>query len=287
MDSLIRQTRDIPGPVVIMAHGYSYRTHDPVGCPHNLVFSTAPKTHPKRVKSWPVALGLDSSDRLSIAFGWDAHGTLWSARQRALQAGQALANVVLRLKQENPIRPVHFIGHSLGIELALEALHQLEPGHLNRIISLTGAAYRTRALEALTTRAGTAVEFFNVTTRENDLFDFLFEWIIAPPAPRDRAIGLGISVPNAVTLQLDCGDSLDALSCLGVSIAPSGRRVCHWSSYMRPGVFTLYERLLSTDKPLSVATLKDALPSQAAARWSRLFALPRYDFPLPFVQNSP
>lgn len=287
VDSLIRQTRDIPGPVIIMTHGFSYRMHDPAHCPHNLMFSLAPKTHPKRVKSWPRALGLDNTDRLSIAFGWNAHGTFWSARWRALEAGQALARIVTRLKQENPHRPVHFIGHSLGVELALEALHHLEAGHLNRIISLTGAAYRARVLEVLATHAGTAAEFINVTARENDLFDFLFERIIAPPVPRDCAIGHGIAAPNAVTIQLDCADSLNALAALGVSIKASDRRVCHWSSYMRPGVFTLYDRLLSADSPLSLAVLQNALPDQTAARWSRLFALPRYDFPLPFAQNTP
>ncbi|WP_461405899.1 DUF726 domain-containing protein [Falsiruegeria mediterranea] len=287
VESVIRQTRDLPGPVVIMTHGYSYRTHDPVDCPHDLVLSTAPKARPKRVKSWPRALGLDRPDRLSIAFGWDAHGTLWSARRRALQAGQALARVICCLKQVNPNRPVHFIGHSLGIEVALEALHHLEPGQLSRIISLTGAAYRMRTLDALSTRAGKSAEFINVTARENDLFDFLFERVIAPSAPSDCAIGQGIAAPNAVTLQLDCSHSLNALAALGVPIEAPNRRICHWSSYMRPGVFNLYDRLLCSDRPLSLAALQDALPDQTAARWSRLFALPRYDFPLPFAQNTP
>lgn len=270
-----------------MTHGYTYCPHDPVDCPHHLVFSMTPQTYPKRVKSWPRALGLDRTDRLTVAFGWNAHGTLWSARRCALQAGQALARVVIGLKQENPNRPIHFIGHSLGVELALEALHHLEPGDLSRIISLTGATYRARALAALSTPAGAAAEFINVTARENDLFDFLFERLIAPPLPHDRAIGQGIAAANAVTLQLDCRDSLNALAALGVSIEAPDRRVCHWSSYMRPGVFALYDRLLSSDKPLSLATLRNALPEQTDARWSRLFAMPRYDFPLPFVQNTP
>lgn len=284
---LIRQTRDIPGPVVILTHGYTYCPHDPTHCPHQLVLSQAPQACSKRVKSWPRALGLEHANRLCIAFGWNAQGSFWSARRRALHAGQALARVITCLRQETPNRPVHFMGHSLGVELALEALHHIRPGDLTRVISLTGAAYRERALAALSTPAGAAAGFINVTARENDLFDFLFERMIAPPHPRDRAIGQGIIAPNAVTLQLDCHRSLNALAALGVPIKAPDRRICHWSSYMRPGVFALYDRLLSSDKPLSLTALRDTLPEQPAARWSRLFALPRYDFPLPFVQNTP
>lgn len=285
--SILQQTRNLHSPVIVMTHGYSYRPHAAGNCPHDLVLSPHPSGLASRITSWPRALELNTPERLSIAFGWDAQGTLWAARQRALLAGRALAQIVTGLRRANPTRSVHFIGHSLGIEVALEALQHLPPGHLDRIISLTGATYAGRARRALASRAGLGAEFINITSRENDLFDFCFERIIAPCTPRDRAIGFGLEVPNAVTLQLDCTATLDALSHLGVPIAPPDRRICHGSSYMRPGVFGLYRRLLSDRRDIPLQRLRDVVPRQTTPRWSRLFALPRLHTPLPFAQNAP
>lgn len=285
--SLIHHTRYKAGPVVVLTHGYSYQPNSATDCPHELILASTPSTKAKRAISWPRALGLDHEDCLCIAFGWNARGSLWSARKRAMQAGRALEQVITCLRRANPHRPVHFLSHSMGIELALEALHYLAPGSLNRVVSLTGAAYRSRVEAALTTPAGQTAEFFNVTTRENDPFDFLFERIIAPPTPRDRAVGHGLSAANAVTLQLDCPQTLASLAQLGLPLHAPDRRICHWSSYMRPGVFSLYKHLLCPEHPLALPRLQEALPAQTSARWSRLFARPRCDFPLPFVQNAP
>ncbi|MFY2826160.1 hypothetical protein [Ruegeria sp. MALMAid1280] len=90
-----------------------------------------------------------------------------------------------------------------GLGIALKALHLVAPGSLNRIISMSGAVYLSRTLGALDTPAGHMAEFIDVISRENDLFDFLFEWMILPPQRGDRSFGIGLQAPNAVTLQLD------------------------------------------------------------------------------------
>ncbi|MBO9446214.1 alpha/beta hydrolase [Ruegeria sp. R14_0] len=287
--SILRQTRDTQGPVIIMTHGYKYRPEADKACPHRHILALHPTPMPWHCPSWPQQLGFGSGfedEGLGIAFGWDAQGPLWAARRRAVEAGRALADLIRYLRRLNPTRPIHFIGHSMGTELALEALHHIPPGSLNRIISMTGAAYQSRTLSALETPAGRQAELINVTSRENDLFDFMYEWLIQPPTPGDRSIGLGLMAPNAVTLQLDCNDTLDHLSRVVFPIGDPQRRICHWSSYTRPGVLRVYDALLRQHDRLSLPILRSGVPDQSARRWSRLFALPRPNDLLPFAQNA-
>ena len=235
------------GPVVIMVHGYKYQPGNPNHCPHRHILSLDPQHLPWRAPSWPRQLGFGlgrADEGLAIAFGWDARGTLQQAQLRAVGAGRALAQVVRALKAQAPQRDIHVVCHSLGSDVALEALHRLPAGAVQRIISLTGASYQSRANRALQTPAGRTAEFFNVTSRENDAFDFLFERLTRRPVPGDRAIGQGFEAPNAVTLQLDCLDTLEHLGQMGHPIGLPERRICHWSSYMRPGALRFYKRLI-------------------------------------------
>ncbi len=285
----LQQTRDTKGPVIIMTHGYKYRPDAKNACPHRHILSLQPQTTPWYSPSWPQQLGFGAGfddEGLAIAFGWDARGPLWSAHRRTVSAGQVLARVINDLHRLNPDRPIHFIGHSMGTELALEALHHVSPGSLNRIISMTGAAYHTRTVQALATPAGQTAEFINITSRENDLFDLMFEWLIQPPDKGDRSIGNGLEAKNAVTLQIDCDATLDHLSSLICPVAAPQRRVCHWSSYTRPGVLRVYNALLRNPEHLCLATLRRGLPAQSNGRWSRLFALPRPQQLLPFAQKA-
>ena len=239
--------------------------------------------------SWPQQLGFGAGfddEGLGIAFGWNAQGPLWAARRQAIRAGRALAELIQELRRLNPKRPIHFIGHSMGAELVLEALHHLLPGALNRIISMTGAAYQSRALDALNTPAGCRAEFINITSRENDLFDCLYEWLIQPPRPGDLSIGTGLHAPNAVTVQLDCPETLNHLSRIVHPIGRPERRICHWSSYTRPGVLRAYNALLRQQDHLCLNSLRRGLPDQPQRRWSRLFALPRPQALLPFAQKA-
>lgn len=288
--SVLRQTRSFRGPVIIMTHGYKYRPEDAKACPHRQILSLHPAAAPRHCPSWPRQLGFGSGlddEGLGIAFGWNGLGPLWAARRRAVDAGRALAVLIRDLRRLNPNRPIHFIGHSMGTELALEALHHIQPGALNRIISMTGAAYQSRTLSALGTPAGRQAEFINVTSRENDLFDFLYEWLIQPPERGDRCIGTGLQAPNAVTLQIDCPHTLDHLSRAIFPVGDPQSRVCHWSSYTRPGLLRVYNVLLRQYDRLSLPALRIGVPGQPGRRWSRLFALPRRQRLLPPAQKTP
>ncbi|SDC32465.1 alpha/beta hydrolase [Ruegeria marina] len=287
--SVLETARRVDGPVIVMTHGFKYRPGHPQSCPHRHILSMEPEALPWLAPSWPRELGfgtVEGDGGLAIALGWDGRGALWQARSRAVRAGQALARLVEGLHRMRPDRPIHFIGHSMGVELALEALHLLPPGALRRIISVSGAVYCGRAQEALHTPAGQAVEFINVTSRENDLFDWLYERVVAPPRPSDRTIGAGLDLANAVTLQLDCSDTLHHLARLGLPVSPPQHRVCHWSGYMRPGALNLYRHLLRQPQHLTLELLRHGLPAQPAPRWSRIRAWSPARTDLPFAPNA-
>ncbi|MGC3939391.1 hypothetical protein ACOTTU_16420 [Roseobacter sp. EG26] len=173
------------------------------------------------------------------------------------------------LRRRAPERPVHVIAHSLGSEIALSALPHLAPHQLNRMVLLTGASFSSRARAMLRTPAGLTTEVLNVTSRENDLFDMAFERMVTPPVPRDTAIGQGIDLPNVTTVQLDCPETLTVLQKLDLPVAPPERRVCHWSTYLRPGAMALYARLLRDSDAVDPRALGRMLPNTTAPRWSR------------------
>lgn len=277
----------IDGPVIVMIHGYKYHPHHPLNCPHDHVLALHPRARRGIAHGWPRHLGFGTGradEGLAIAFGWQARGALRHAQQRAALAGQALARILADQKRIAPQRRVHVIAHSLGIEVALEALHHLPEGSIDRIIAMTGACFLSRARAALETAAGRSAEFINVTSRENDAFDFLFERLIAPPRPGDRAIGHGLDAGNALTLQLDCPGTLQHLRRIGVPVAAPQRRICHWSAYTRPGVLRFYNDLMRRPQALPLELIRSGLPQTPARRWSRLFAAPA--LPLPFVQRA-
>ena len=216
---------------------------------------------------------LQPDEGLAIAFGWNARGAIFHARKNGAAAGLALAKVISTLRLSAPERPVHVMAHSLGIEPVLEALHHLPVRSVDRILSLTGASHVSRVEAALETPAGRTCQFFNITSRENDAFDFLFERTAVSTLPGDQAIGAGVTAPNAVTLQLDCDQTLRHLARLGSAIAPARRRICHWSSYTRPGVMKFYSRLLRQPETLPLSRIRAGLPATTAPRWSRLLAV--------------
>jgi len=266
------------GPVIVMIHGYRFSPGDPRHCPHRHILALDPARGGRKALSWPRALGFGAGgadEGLGIAFGWPARGSIWAAYGRAALAGRGLAVLVRALRDAAPHRPVHLIGHSLGARVGLQALPHLPEAALSRAILLAGAEYASRAETALATPAGRAVEIVNVTSRENDLFDMLLERLIAPARPGDRSLGQGLTPRrNALTLQLDDPRTLAALAARGYRVAPPGRRICHWSGYLRPGVFDLHADLLRRPEALTLAVLRAALPAAPEPRWSRLLARP-------------
>ncbi len=271
----LRALAEQPGPAIIMVHGYKYHPEHARRCPHRKLFGQAPH-------HWPARLGFDThteGEGLAIGLGWYARGSLKSVFARASALGEDIARIVLSLKTQRPSRPVHVIAHSLGAQAALTSLNTLPAHAIDRMVLLTGASYARHALNMLETPAGRTVEILNVTSRENDLFDVAFEHLVASEHANDRAIGHGIPAQNVANIQIDCVEALRGLRSLGFPVAPSARRICHWSGYRRSGVMTLYQAFLRRPGDLPLARLTRVLPDQTAPRWSRLFALPKRVLP--------
>jgi pimeloyl-ACP methyl ester carboxylesterase len=265
-DRLARALDRLPerAPVVLMIHGWRYAPGIARDCPHGSILSLDPPPEDRRAVSWPRHLGLDGRQGLGIAMGWNAKCDPWRAHARAGRTGQAVAEIACLVHALSG-RPVQIIAHSLGARVALAALPLVPPGRIARMILLAAAETRTRALAALDTPAGRAVEVVNVATRENDLFDACFEWGIHLGLRTSIGQGLGRARTTWQDLWIDQPATLAALSALGHALRDPPRRVCHWSPYLRPGTIMLYRALI--DGHLSARDLPRHAP---ARRWSRL-----------------
>ena len=276
-------------PVVILIHGFKFSPSHPARSPHSHILSLAPDSGCRKALSWPRALGFDDSapgDGLCIAFGWESSGTIWQAYKQAHRTGAMLAALIDAIRTLKPGQPVDVLAHSLGARVTLSALRHLPAGALRRAILMAPAETRGRAEAALDNPAGRSASFVNITSRENDLYDFLLEWLVAPHRPGERSLGhAGIATrDNWLTLQIDSAATVQALRDLGFPVAAPERRICHWSPYLRPGMFTLYTALLRSDFPLEHLRLR--LPEAPSRRWSRLVAPPRVTLPLPFARKA-
>lgn len=284
--------RDVPpdGPVVVMIHGFRFSPARAGKCPHRHILSLAPQSDSWKAVSWPRHLGFSgrsTSEGLCIGFGWEAAGSIWKAYGEAARAGRALARLISEIRALRPGQRIDVVAHSLGARVTLAALPDLPAGALRRAVLMAPAEMRRIAETALETPAGRATRFLNITSRENDLFDFLLEGLVAPHRFGDRALGnsLAVSRPNWLDLQIDHDATLAALGRLGHRVAPPAHRICHWSPYLRPGLFPLYRRFLSGE--IALDTLRTALPAAHSPRWSRLLAPPRAPLPLPFAAKAP
>ncbi|MEP4249329.1 alpha/beta hydrolase [Tateyamaria sp.] len=276
------------GPVIILIHGFKYDPENAARSPHTGIFGT-PK-HPVRARKaqWlrPLGFGTGNADEgLAIAFAWRARANLWQAECAAHVAGRRLAEVIALIHRRSPARPIHVISHSMGSEVVFEALKCLPAGAIARIIALSAASYSSRVVTAMQTSAGQKAQLFNITSRENDVFDFIYEWLVAPPKTGDRAMGLGVDLPNAVNIQIDCARTLAVLAHFGGHIAPPSGGMCHWSSYTRPGVLPFYGRILRCPETVSLTGMQKMLPKHVARRWSRIVLQPRMAKGLPAVQS--
>lgn len=260
-------------PVTVMIHGFRFSPFSARVDPHSEILSPMPRFGKARAISWPRRLGhARGAPGLAVGFGWRANGSLWDAHAEAERAGAALARLIADLRRRGAA-PVNIIAHSLGARVALAALPGLAAGDVGRVALLSGAEFRDVALRRLNTPAGRAAEILNVTSRENDLFDVLFERLLGGPWARlGPALGEGLPAPNVVTVQIDHAPHRDALRRLGFPTAPPTRIVCHWSAYTRPGLFPLYRAFLNRPGDLPLSALRAAMPAESAPRWSRILS---------------
>ncbi|KCV83268.1 hypothetical protein ATO10_00865 [Actibacterium atlanticum] len=273
---------EIDAPVTVMVHGFKYTPFEPARSPHNHIFSLTPDQSRAKSVSWPRHLGFDhGTEGLCIGFGWDASGHIWRAYNQAADAGRALADLTHRLRALRPGVRINVVAHSLGARVMFCALPDMAPGALHRAILMTPAELSSRAAPALATPAGQTAQFLSVNSRENDLFDFMLESVMAPLRPSERSVGQNAPAhANWHDLQIDHADTLHTLDQLGHRIAPPLRRICHWSTYLRAGLFPLYRAVLDGSLPLNT------LPAHTSPRWSRLLAPPRVTINLPFVGKT-
>ncbi len=262
-----------PGPVKIMIHGFKYLPGHPNFCPHDGILSRQPIGKAPRIISWPRHLGLrgQKGEGLGISFGWNARGSIWKAYDAAQSAGDALVQLLDILKALAPNRPIQLIAHSLGARVAIRAIHNSQDGTVSHAILMAAAEYQSIAERAFSSLSGMPVSVLNVSSRENDVFDYLLERLIPRPSLGDRMLGHGsLSITNMATLQLDNPESLAAMQTNGYPVAKPQRRICHWSPYLRPGVFPLYRAFLN--EKISVSKLRAVLPDESQPRWSRLLS---------------
>lgn len=268
----LTKPEDTGKPVVIMVHGFKYQPGSSYRCPHKTIFSSNPRLHKNnpRIISWPRHLRMTRRNAgHAISFGWPARGHISQVYRDAETAGHALAHLITLIKAKCPDRPIHAVGHSLGARVILSALRQPDAQPLTRAILLAPAEFTKTTYDALNSPAGRQTDMLVVTSRENDLFDLLLEVFVKPAYRGDRTIShKGITAANVRTLQLDHIDSLSALKDAGYPIEPPKNRICHWSPYLRPGVFRLYRAYLSGK--ITLTELGTILPDKMTPRWSRL-----------------
>lgn len=235
-------------PVIIMIHGYKYLPGHRVHCPHASLFGRDGTPN-----SWPERLGATGTDNegcIAIGFGWNARGSLQHAYGAAADAAQVLGGLIDRISAIAPDRAVHLIGHSLGARVALQSFGHLKTGQVKTLIALAPAEFDDAFCTALATPVGRSCRLLHVTSRENALFDLIAERLIRAPKAGARMIGRKhVSAANVATLQLDCELALMRLGDLGYPISRKSRQVCHWSPYLRGGVFSLYRSILSEKLP--------------------------------------
>lgn len=275
---LWREAENLPphAPIIVLIHGYRYSPSRPDKDPHRYILSADPGLNAPRAVSWPRALGFGTNqpdEGLAVTFGWEARGRLGQAYRRAGNAGEILGGIVSQLSRRAG-RPVALIGHSLGARVALRAMHHAGSGDVGRVILLTGAEFNDTAASAMASPAGQRAEVINITSRENDLFDFAIEILLG--LGRRQALGFGLREPqrNWIDVQIDHEGTLNELNQLGFPVERTAFRLSHWTPYMRRGLFDFYRTALCQPWALPIPMLHARLPGRIEPRWSRLLASP-------------
>jgi pimeloyl-ACP methyl ester carboxylesterase len=245
--ALSRALADLPpnAPIVILIHGYKYAPGTEGHCPHRTILAERAPRRNWKVISWPRHLGIGGrAEGLVIAFGWNAIGSIWQAYRNAGDAGRALAGLIATLD-----RSVHMLGHSLGARVALSATAHAPAGRIGRLVLIAGAELRSRARAAMASPAGRLADVLNVTSGENAVFDLMLEAVMGF---RGRALGAGLpGLAGWTDLPVDTPATRARLARFGYRIGAPSRKICHWSLYLRPGLFPLYAAVIRGDLPFA------------------------------------
>ena len=249
-------------PVTLMTHGFRYCPFTPDADPHTRLFSTHHRKSSWKSVSWVHYLRLGTAD-LGIGFGWPALGRLDRAAARAFSAGRAMAGLITDIHAVRPDLRVRIVAHSLGARVALEAMQHAPAGSVETLLLLSGAEYRPAAQQAMASPAGQVARVINVTSGENLAFDTLFRVL----APSRRLLspmlssGLGRPHPRWMDVRIDDPAHLASLRALGYRLANPSHRICHWSSFIRPGLFPIYRELLGESGAATFSRVASALPA--------------------------
>lgn len=257
-------------PIVILLHGLRFSPFDSAQDPHAHIYALEPPAECWKARSWPAALGFGKGRRvgLCIPFGWDAAAWLGTGYRRAGKAGAQLGrllDLIHELAGEG--HPIHMFAHSLGARVALRALCCTN-APVDRVILQNPAEFLAPAKRALATPAGQRAQILHISAVENLGFDALFQ--LAAPRRRRGDIALGLRAPKTANwrrVPISDPVQLAHLRQLDLGIAPRRHALCHWSTYTRPGIFTLYKALLTDPKPLPVSALSPERPAPRASRF--------------------
>ena len=262
-------------PVIVMIHGYKFAPHSEQFCPFQDIFAPIPPARTRAV-SWPRHLGLGRSapgcEPLCIAFGWFSRGSFWQAAQGARDVGAELAMLLRIIAQAGHVAGI--IAHSLGAQVALSALRLARPKDVGRVVLMAGAAFAKDAQTAMNSPAGRHTEVLNITSRENAFYDLVAEIAFGFSG---RSIGRGMQKAPAgwIDLWIDDTATRETLRRMGHPIARPVRKMCHWSGYLRPGLFHLYRQWLSGPTTLHYGALASQIPPRPIGKW-RLPRLVRF-----------
>ncbi|MBF9044782.1 alpha/beta hydrolase [Rhodobacterales bacterium HKCCE4037] len=266
-DRLWPALRALPhgGRVTLLIHGYRFDPDRPDRCPHSHILGLTQRARCWKAISWPRHLHMDrDAGHLGIAFGWPAVGNLRPIAARATQAGQSLATLLTEIATRRPDLRLSLFAHSLGARVALSALATTHATSIDRIILLSGAEYRDTARAALQSPAGRRAHVLNVRTLENLPFDLAFRLSVSPARTADLPLNAGLAnLANWTDLRIDCPRTRATLEAIGHRIGTPRTRFCHWSGYLRPGLFPVYRRVLSD--PAFLQRLRSHLDAPALA----------------------
>ena len=267
-DGLLEAAPEVPrgAPIILMVHGYRFSPSVPAHDPFAHIMAPSRARPGLNALSWPRHLGFgrrDPMEGLGLAFGWEARGAFWGAHARAWAAGGALAEIVEALHRAMPGRPINAVAHSLGARVVLRAMRLLPEGAMRRVVLMSPAEHRSAARAAMASPTGRGAEVICVRSVENRVFDGLLQVLVPRPEP---VLGLGLP-GHANWVDLDPCDpaAVEALGRLGHRVAPGRWRVCHHSSYARPGMMRLHRALVREPERTPLSALRAAGPALASA----------------------